>query len=129
MEKRYRDTQSGHALVILLVFVTVALSVSLAAATLSAYSITNASNMQISLLARNVAESGMENALLRLLRDPSYVGETLTSTEGTAVVTVTGTTTKTITSVGTVGNFKHTVAVTASYTNGILSIVSWNDVF
>lgn len=126
---RKRSPQAGQSLVILLMFVTVAMMVSLAAAALTSFSITSASNTEVSTLARDLAETGMENALLRLLRDPSYTGETLTLPNGTATITVTGSSTKTISSVGRSGNFMWTVQVVAPYSNGILSIGSWTDVF
>lgn len=132
MEKKYyyrRQSQSGQTLVVLLMFVTVAMMVTLAATLLSAYSLTSASNSEQTQVALGVAESGMENALLRLLRDPSYTGETLVLADGTAVTTVTGSLTKTIISVGTAGNFKRTITVTVSYTGGILSVISWVDSF
>jgi len=50
------------------------------------------------------AESGAENALQRLLRDPGYTGESLTLPNGAATISVTGTMTKTITSVGSIDN-------------------------
>lgn len=116
-------------MIVLLIFVTVAMMVSFAAAGLTMYSLTTGSNREVSLLAQQSAESGMENALLRLLRDPSYSGETLTLGTGTATITVTGSSTKTITSVGVAGNFQWTVRTSATYTSGILVIEPWTDVF
>ncbi len=124
-----KHTQAGQTLVVLLMFVTVAMMVSLAAAALSAYTITSTSKTEISSVAKDIAESGMEEALLRLLRDPYYTGETLQFPDGQATITVSGSTTKTVTSVGRSGDFIWTVRVSAGYTNGILGITSWNDVF
>lgn len=76
-----------------------------------------------------VAESGAENALLRLLRDPSYTGETLTVGGGTATITVTGTTSKTILSQGRVGGSVRTVQVVTQTVDGILSVASWSEVY
>ena len=84
---------------------------------------------QEGILTDEMAESGAENALLRLLRDPSYTGETLTIDTGTVTVVVTGAATKTITSTATSGNFVRKVQVVAGYTNGIFSITSWQEVF
>lgn len=130
MQQRYSmSSNAGQTLVVLLIFVTVAMMVSFAAATLTAYTITNSSNRENSVIAQDAAVSGMENAALRLLRDTTYAGETLTLPLGTATITVTGSGTKTITSVGSYGNFKWTIQATATDTNGILSINKWNDVF
>jgi hypothetical protein len=80
-------------------------------------------------LAREAAETGAENAMLQLERDPTYVGETM-SINGTttATITVSGTTTRTITSIGTVagiGTFKRTIVVTASYAGLAFTVTSW----
>lgn len=118
---------SGQALVVLLMFVTVAMMVSVAATLLSSYALSATTRLEQSQTALDVSESGMENALLRLLRDPFYGGETLTLPSGVATITVTGGSTKTITSVGTAGNFMHTTVATVLYSNGVYSITSWSD--
>jgi hypothetical protein len=129
MQVKDTNNNSGQTLVVLLIFVTVAMMVSFAAATLTAYTITNSSNRENSVIAQDAAVSGMENAALRLLRDTTYAGETLTLPLGTATITVTGSGNKTITSVGVYGNFKWTIQATATDTNGILTINKWYDVF
>ncbi len=122
-------SNSGQALVVLLMFVTVAMMVAVTATLLSSYSLAATTRTEQSQSAVDVSESGMENALIRLLRDPDYAGETLTLPDGIATITVTGSSTKTITSKGTVGNFIHTVVATVSYANGIYTITSWVDSF
>ncbi|MBI2405013.1 hypothetical protein HYV22_02435 [Candidatus Gottesmanbacteria bacterium] len=72
---------------------------------------------------------GAENALLRLLRMPTYTGETLTIATGSVTVGVTGGDTKTIVSRGTIGNVTRTVQVIVSFVNGIWTIASWKEVF
>lgn len=121
------SSQSGQTLVILLVFITVAIMVTVSATLLSSYALTAITRSEQSEIALGVAESGMEDALLRLLRDPSYTGDTLVLPEGTAVITVTGSTTKTIISSGVAGDFKRVVVVSAVYTGGILTVTSWTD--
>lgn len=123
------QAQSGQTLVILLVFITVAVMVMTAATLLSSYALTATTRSEQSAIALSVAESGMENALLRLLRDPAYTGETLTLAQGSATLTVSGVSTKTITSTGQVGSFVRTVTATASYSSGILTITSWVETF
>lgn len=88
----------------------------------------NASRLELGFEALSIAEGGAENAILRLLREPSYTGETLTIGSGTAVITVTGTTTKTIVSTGTAGNYQRKIQITAGYTNNILTINSWKEI-
>lgn len=80
--------------------------------------------------ALRVAESGAENALLRLVRDPTYTGaETLTIDGGSATVTITGTDPIIIVSRGEVGDFVRTASVSASFQNTILVVNSWKEVY
>lgn len=76
----------------------------------------------------SLAESGVENALIRLLRDPDFTGENLIFTGGTANVSVTGTTNKTIVSQSNVGNNVRKIEVQAQYNNNILTITSWKEI-
>jgi len=75
-----------------------------------------------------VAEAGIENALMKLLRDPNYTGETLQIDGNNAVITVTGTTTKTILSTGTINNLTRKIQVTVSYTNNQMTITNWQEI-
>lgn len=75
-----------------------------------------------------VAESGAENAILRLLRDPSYSGESnLPIGPGTATIVVTGTSPKVITSTATVGIYSRAVQVTLTNSGGQLVVSSWQE--
>lgn len=75
-----------------------------------------------------VAESGAENAILRLLRDPSYSGEVdLSIGGGSATISVTGTSPYVIVSTGTVGNFVRQVQVIVEDATGVLSVTNWQE--
>ena len=123
----FRD-QSGQTLVTLLVFIVVATAVTSTAVAILINTTRSSSILGESIKATQIADSGAENALLRLLRDPNYTGETLTVGEGTAIVSVTGSDPKTITSTGTIGNYKKTVQVIVTY-NNTMSVSSWNYVY
>ena len=88
----------------------------------------SASRFQEGTLAYYAAESGVENALLRLLRDPNYIGETLTVGAGTAVITVSGSNPKTVVVVGFNGNFKRTVSAQMDYNNGYYTFSNWKEI-
>ncbi len=118
---------NGQALVMLISFVAIAVVVITSALINMFINMTAATRTQIGDSAYSVAESGVENALIRLLRDTSYIGETLTVGSGSAVVTVSGTNPKTITSTGTFGSFKRKIQVVASDSAGILSVTSWKE--
>ncbi len=75
-----------------------------------------------------VAESGAENAILNLLRDPSYTGESnLPIGPGAATIVVTGTSPKVITSTGTVGIYSRAVQAELSNIGGQLTVSSWQE--
>lgn len=115
----------GQVLVSLLIFVLVAMTVVTAAVTTVLSNSQSASTEQQSIDSYYVAESGMENALMRMLREPTYTGETLPVGDGTAVITVSG---STITSAGTVGNLTRKIQVITSYNNNQMVITSWQEI-
>lgn len=77
----------------------------------------------------SAAESGIENALLRLLRNPNYTGETVPIGNATVVIVVSGTNTKTIIAEGKIGKFSRKVQVIAQYSNNVFEIQSWKELF
>ena len=123
------NSKKGQALLMLLVFTVIGLLVTSAATTLVLVNSSNAQKTQAGLTVLQIAESGMENALIRILRNPSYIGETLPVGEGTATITVTGSGPFTLTSVGSIGNFSRTIQVVADYNNNILTVTSWREVY
>lgn len=121
--------KKGQALLMLLVFSVIGLLVGSAATTLILVNSSNVQKSQAGLTTLQIAESGMENALIRILRNPNYQGETLTIGQGTATITVTGSGPFTLTSVGSIGNFSRTIQVIADYNNNILTVTSWREVY
>lgn len=119
----------GQTLLTLVVFTAIAVTVLSAAVILSVVSATATTTTTLGTEAYGIAESGAENALIRLLRDPNYQGETLTIGEGQATMTVVGDNPTTITSIGTLGPFRREIRIVTSLTNGTLSIQSWQEAF
>ena len=119
--------KKGQTLVLLLVFIAIAITITSAAVVMIINSTQASSSFEQSILAYQLAESGAENAILRLLRDPTYTQETLTIGDGTATIEVTGSDPKTIQSTGRLGDFARTVVVTAQDMDGILTVVSWQE--
>jgi len=125
---KHMRLQQGQTLITLLFFMIIAISVISTAVILLITNSRTTSKTEQGIKAYYVAESGAENAILRLLRNPNYAGETLVVGEGTATMTVTGTEPKTITSTGVVGNFTKKIQVVVGYTNNILTVSSWREV-
>lgn len=122
------NSNKGQALITLLIFVIISVIITSAAVIIIAINTRGAFELEQGTLVYYIAESGAENALLRLLRNPSYTGEVLTVGDGTATILVTVTDPKTITVTGTVGNFSRKVQVVAGYTDNILTVNSWKEV-
>jgi hypothetical protein len=119
--------EQGQALVTLLFFVVISLTITSAAVIIIIANSISASKFAEGEIAYYIAESGVENALLRLLRDPNYVGETLNIDGGTAIITVTGVNPKTVVSVGRNGNFERTVTAQMEYGSGSYSFLNWKE--
>lgn len=120
---------NGQAMVTLLFFMIVAITITSAAVTVIISHSLSTSKLQETVITLDIAESGTENAILSLLRNPNYTGETLTVGDGTVEIQVAGTNPKVITSKGVSHNFSRTLQIQAIYSNNILSITSWKELF
>jgi Tfp pilus assembly protein PilX len=124
---RLRSAQTGQTLIALLVFISIAMLVTMAAAAVTLINVQSNSSYANGSTALQVAESGVDNAMQRILRNPNYTGETLTIGDGTATITVSGTTTKTIVSRGTCSGLQRTITATATYNATVLTLNSWSE--
>ena len=118
----------GQTLVVLLVFVAMAMAVVSAAVAVVISNTQSSSRYELGQMALGLAESGAEEAMLLLLRDPSFAGETLTTVDGTATISVTGSDPKTINSVATVEGANRKVQVVADYSAGVLEVQTWREI-
>ncbi|MBI4033249.1 MAG: hypothetical protein HY377_01935 [Candidatus Blackburnbacteria bacterium] len=120
----------GQALITLLVFVAVAMIITAGAVTVTIINSQGISKFAQGEEALFIAETGADNAILRILRDPNntYLSETLSVSDGTATITVSGTTSKTIISEGRSGNFKRKIQVDGSLTGNVFTISAWREI-
>ncbi len=119
--------QKGQTLVVLLVLVAFVMVVMTSAV---AVNITLSGSTLITADANTAtlsAESGLENGLMRILRDPSYTGEALTVGTSTVTIAVTGTNPYTISSTALSGQSRRTVTATAQFVGGVMSVTNWID--
>lgn len=127
MKKRTKE--SGQTLVSLMIFMVTAIIIITAAVAVIIVNSKATSKFYQGIVSYDLAEIGIENALIRLLRDPSYTGEILTLGSDTAAIQVRGggQAQYIITSTSSAGNFKRTIQAAASYNDDILNISSWKE--
>lgn len=118
---------AGHALVPLLIFITVGMLIVMMSIALVIMDSTIISSFQQSNSAKYLAESGAENAIMNLLRNPNYVGETLTIGSGTVTTVVTGSNPFIITATGRSNGFSKTLEVQVTPDAGLLTVTSWQE--
>lgn len=127
--KHTRTSSQGQALITMLFIMVIGVLVT-TGAVFALYNNTSiASNDELGMIARTTAEAGIENALLRIIRDPAYVGETIDFGGGrSAIVTVASSSSQLVTSVGTISSVTRKLQVGIQYNQGILTIVSWSEI-
>ena len=118
----------GQTLVVLLVFVAMAMAVVSAAVAVVISNTQSGSRYEVGQTALGLAESGAEEAMLLLLRDPAYSGGALTTVDGTATIGVSGSDPKQIVSSAVVGEARRKIQVVASYTAGVLTVQTWREI-
>lgn len=120
--------QKGQTLITLLFFMIVSVTITTAAVMVILVNALGTTIYQEGTTAYYAAESGIESALLRLLRDPSFTGESFVLDDTTVTTTVSGNNPITITSVAATNNVIRKIQVQATYTNTILNVLSWKEI-
>lgn len=129
MIKKMFKIKSGQVAIMLVLIVTILSTITTAAVALAISTTRDTTTLTLGERALVVAESGAENAILRILRDPTYSGEnSLPIGPGSATITVVGSSPIVITSTGTIGDMIRTVQVNVSTINGKLTVVSWQEI-
>lgn len=123
--KSILHNERGQTLIALLIFMMLAIMITVTSIAITIINLQGGTGMSNGEIALSNATTGAENALEQLERDPTYTGETMTLTDGTATITVSGSGTKTIVSVGAFDTFERTVTVTATYASNIITETSW----
>ncbi len=126
--KIHQTGTSGQALVALLFFMIIAMIISATAVALIVSNMTTITSTEQAHYALVIAEGGADNAIVQLLRNPNYSGEALNLDNGQVTITVTGATTKTVQSQGAVSDVERTIQVEATFTNGVMTITSWQEI-
>src|SRR3989344_2377639 len=122
------NLKKGQALVTLLVFIATATIITAAATTVTLINSQTTGKFAQGESALIIAQTGADNAILRILRDPNgtYTGEgPITIGSGTVTINVSGSSVKTITAEGKDGNFIRKIQVVGTFVNNTFTIFSW----
>lgn len=119
-----RHFMRGQALVALLFFIVIAITVISAAVMLIVTNAIAVQSIEQGAMAAILARNGIDYAYMQLLRNPDYAGGTQVFPEGTAEISVSGTNTKTIYSTGKAGNYVRRIRAIVSYNNNAQLIIS-----
>lgn len=109
----------------MLFFVIIGVTIISAEAIVLFTNILSASTTEQGTNAYYVAESGIEEALLRLNRNPGYAGEVLTVGEGNVIIQAND---GIITATGTYASTIKKIQVQIVNNNGALKIISWKEI-
>lgn len=116
----------GQTLVIFLIYILVAVTVTTTAVAVLMSNSRSTDKVYQGSTAYDIAESGAETAILKLLRDPTYSGEVLTVDDGIATITITGSNPKIVISKGQQNNIIKSVQATVDVSsNNVLTVTSW----
>ena len=120
--------QKGQALVSLLIII----AVSILAVTSAIVSASLSSTTAITTISDKVyysAETGAEEALIKLLRDPTYSGGNfnIDGVDVNIIVSSPSPTERNISSDATINNVKRKIAVRANFINNTLTVTEWKE--
>lgn len=122
--------KKGQAMVLVIVVSVVLLVVAGAAAAMVVANILALSREEQGILAYSLAESAVEEGILRSLRDPGLeiVSEEIIMEGGVAELRIVGSDPKVITATGTKSLQQKTIEVVLRFDEGQLVIDSWNEI-
>lgn len=123
--------KKGNMLITVIILMFIATLVVTAAVFTILSSSSSISKVEQGQMAYQAAESGMDEAILQLLRNPNYTGSenNIPTGQATFSLTVSGGATKTIDSWGKFGDFTRHIQTSASYNIGALTVNPWQEVF
>ena len=130
VKNNHIENRKGQTLLIFLIFILVAITISMTSVSIIISNAQSTRGTAQSMEAYYAAEAGVENAALRLLRDPSYSGETIQiNANATAEIVVVNAENYVVTSTGKSGDFTKVIQANLDYTDNVLSVISWKELF
>ena len=126
--KQIHTASKGQAVITVIFIAVIGMFIATGAIFTVANALESSSSEEMGAAAFQAAESGIENSVLRLMRDPTYTGETMNIDErSSAVISVTTGSGVSIQSIGTVGVVSRKIVASAHYDNLVLIVDSWGE--
>jgi len=126
MKKKIQER--GQALITFLYIMIIGMTIASAASVIMLINLIGGGTMESGEIAYYIAESGIENAILNLLRNPSYMGENLVIGGGNVTTEITNQNPLTILATGRYNNIVRKIEVQTVYNNNVLTISSWKEI-
>ena len=120
--------QPGNILVVVLVLMVVGITIASMSLALVISTTQSLGGAMESDRIRVAAEGGVENAILNVLRNPSYSGESLVIDGLTVVTTVTQGANTTVIATVTSGTHRQRYQVVLQRVSGVLTVTSWQQI-
>lgn len=127
---KYVHNERGQSLVTLLIFVSSAIIITSGAVIVAVTSMQSTTRLSRSEAVFQVAQAGVDEATIQVLRNPAYTAANfvLTIGEGTATINVSGLNQKTIISEGTIGTIRRKIQVTGDVANNAFTVTNWQEI-
>lgn len=120
--------QRGQALIMVILIGLLALGAVVSATTLVVSELRKNIETNSGIVEYEITYGALENALLRLLRDPSYANETVTLDSATCYITVSSGASQTVEARCTNGNYVRKLNATVMFFNGIMTVSNVSEV-
>lgn len=128
MNGNHQVSSKGQVMITMLYIMVIGILVTTGAAFAMIGSMQSTTSYDVGMIAYAAAESGTENALLRLIRDPFYTGETFAvDAQSSVTVSVATSSGIVITSSGKAGTAVRQIETKIHYTGGMLIVDSWKE--
>jgi len=122
--------RSGQAMLVAILMITAAaLAIALAVATVNSSEVKSSVISQDANAAYYLAESCLENTLMRASRANLTLPPTLSEKQGTCTINIVGSAPYEVTAIGQVGRALRKVRATVSINNEVLNIQSWGETY
>lgn len=119
---RNMRNQQGAALIMVVLIGVIALVAVVSATTLVISELRKNTVTIYGVTQYQITYGALENAFMRLLRNPNYTGETITLADSTCYITVTGDSTKTVEVRCTNGSYVRKTGATVTFADGLMTV-------